>query len=214
MFVITVSSPFSISSKSNISVIASYSSFKPFFVLVDIFIVFLFKLAIFLFSSFILSSLSILFNKIMAFLFFINSNIFSSSSSKLFELSKIAIIKSDSSIKFIAFSTPIFSILSLVFLIPAVSTIFIGIPFIEIYSSIVSLVVPSISLTIALSSFNSKFKSDDLPVLGFPIITVFTPSLNILPLSKLFSKCSNSSFTDFNFLSTLFCVTFSISYSG
>ena len=79
---------------------------------------------------------------------------------------------------------------------------------------VATLVVPSISLTIALSSFNSKFKSDDLPVLGFPIITVFTPSLNILPLSKLFSKCSNSSFTDFNFLSTLFCVTFSISYSG
>jgi len=63
-----------------------------------------------------------------------------------------------------AIETPISSIISLVFLIPAVSIIFIGIPLIEIYSSIVSLVVPSISLTIALSSFNSKFKSEDLPV--------------------------------------------------
>jgi len=44
------------------------------------------------------------------------------------------------------------------------------------YSSIVSLVVPSISLTIALFSPSIKFKRDDLPTFGFPIIAVLIPS--------------------------------------
>ena len=56
-------------------------------------------------------------------------------------------------------SIPIFSILSSDSLIPAVSIILKGIPDIEICSSIVSLVVPSISVTIALSSFKNSFNA-------------------------------------------------------
>ena len=61
------------------------------------------------------------------------------------------------------------------------------------YSSIVSLVVPSISLTIALFSPSIKFKRDDLPTLGFPIIAVLIPSFKILPFSKLFFNFNNFS---------------------
>ena len=50
-------------------------------------------------------------------------------------------------------------------------------------SSITSLVVPAISVTIALFSPKIEFNNDDLPTFGLPIITVFNPSLRILPLS-------------------------------
>ncbi len=66
------------------------------------------------------------------------------------------------------------------------STIFKGIPFIFTNSSIVSLVVPSISVTIALSSFKIAFNSEDFPAFGFPIITVLIPSFITLPLSNDF----------------------------
>ena len=58
------------------------------------------------------------------------------------------------------------------------------IPFITIVSSILSLVVPSISETIALSSFNKAFKRDDFPAFGFPIIATGTPFLITLPYAK------------------------------
>ena len=83
------------------------------------------------------------------------------------------------------FSTPIFSTISSVSLIPAVSTIFKGIPFILTNSSITSLVVPAMSVTIALFSPNIEFNKDDFPTLGLPTITVFRPSLSILPLSAV-----------------------------
>ena len=48
-----------------------------------------------------------------------------------------------------------------------VKTAIIGTPSTVTNSSIVSLVVPSISVTIALSSFKIQFKSDDFPAFGF-----------------------------------------------
>jgi len=111
-------------------------------------------------------------------------------------------------------STPIFSTSSFVFLIPAVSTIFNGMPFIFMYSSIVSLVVPSISLTIALFSPSIKFKRDDLPTFGFPIIAVLIPSFKILPFSKLFFNFNNFSSTLFNVSFIFLFVVSSMSYSG
>ena len=80
----------------------------------------------------------------------------------------IAITTSASSAALIDLSIPIFSIILSVFRIPAVSIILTGIPSICINSSIVSLVVPSISVTIARSVFNIAFKSEDLPAFGFP----------------------------------------------
>ena len=141
-----------------------------------------------LINSFLLSKFksptSILFNKIIAFFSLINSNISRSSSFNSFVLSKIAKINSASLAMFKAFLTPISSIVSVVFLIPAVSIIFKGIPFIVINSSIVSLVVPSISLTIALSSFKILFNKEDFPAFGRPIIAVFIPSLSIFPTTE------------------------------
>ena len=81
------------------------------------------------------------------------------------------------------FSTPIFSTISSVFLIPAVSTSNSGIPFIFITSSIISLVVPGIWVTMALSSLNKEFNILDFPTFGLPIIAVFIPSFIIFPLS-------------------------------
>ena len=87
-------------------------------------------------------------------------------------------------------------------------------PFIFMYSSIVSLVVPSMSLTIALFSPSIKFKRDDLPTLGFPIIAVLIPSFKILPFSKLFFNFNNFSSTLFNVSFIFLFVVSSMSYSG
>lgn len=161
-----------------------YNSSIPLPSFADIFIIFLLLFK----NSFVLSNLkspiSILFNKIIEFLFFINFNISKSSSSNSLVLSNIANINSASFAIFKAFFTPISSIVSDVFLIPAVSIIFNGIPLIVINSSIVSLVVPSISLTIALSSFKILFNKEDLPAFGLPIIAVFIPSFSILPTTE------------------------------
>ena len=85
---------------------------------------------------------------------------------------------------FFAFSipllTPIFSILFLTFLIPAVSkkrTIF---PPIVMVSSIISRVVPGILETIAFSSFIKAFRIVDFPTLGFPEITISIPFFKTL----------------------------------
>ena len=59
--------------------------------------------------------------------------------------------------------------------------IFKGTPLIFINSSIVSLVVPGNSVTIALSFFDRKFNKLDFPTLGLPIIATSIPSFKILP---------------------------------
>ena len=105
-------------------------------------------------------------------------------SSNSLEPSATKIIRSASLAIFFALLTPICSTLSSVFLIPAVSIILRLIPPRLIFSSKVSRVVPSISVTIALSSPSIKLRSDDFPALGFPRITVLTPSFIIFPLSK------------------------------
>ena len=53
----------------------------------------------------------------------------------------------------------------------------------EILPSTISLVVPGISVTIALLSFSNRFKILLLPTFGLPTITVLIPSVNILPFS-------------------------------
>ena len=133
---------------------------------------------------------------------------------KSFVASNIAIIKSASCAIFLDFFTPICSTSLVVFLIPAVSIKFNGIPFIFTNSSIVSLVVPSILVTIALSSSNMAFKSDDFPAFGFPIIAVFIPSFINFPLSKLFSSFSNYFSTLFSMFNISFSVASGVSYSG
>jgi len=72
---------------------------------------------------------------------------------------------------------PISSTLSFGFLIPAVSITLKRMPSITNGSSIVSLVVPGISVTIALSLSRSLFSKLDLPTLGFPVIIICAPSL-------------------------------------
>ena len=67
-------------------------------------------------------------------------------------------IRSASSIRERLLFTPIFSTLSSVFLIPAVSIILSAIPSKEIFPSTISLVVPSISVTIAFSYSKRLFK--------------------------------------------------------
>ncbi|MNE37670.1 hypothetical protein D3C80_1315330 [compost metagenome] len=57
-------------------------------------------------------------------------------------------------------------------------------PPIFISSSIVSRVVPAISETIALSSFNRAFNKVDLPTFGLPEITTGIPFLMALPKSN------------------------------
>ena len=77
------------------------------------------------------------------------------------EESRTSKTKSDFSISCFDFFTPIFSTISSVSLIPAVSTRIRGIPFILITSSIISLVVPGTWVTIALSSFKREFNKVD-----------------------------------------------------
>ena len=62
-------------------------------------------------------------------------------------------------------------------LIPAVSLKYKVTPLIKIVPSTISLVVPGIAVTIALSSFNKAFNKEDFPALGLPTIAILTPSL-------------------------------------
>ena len=115
------------------------------------------------------------------------------------------------SIKDRLFSTPIFSAKLSVSLIPAVSIKESSIPSKIILPSTISLVVPSISVTIALSSFKNLFKILLFPTLGLPIIIVLIPFLIICLSSdfvtKFFKSFSRLVITSFN----SFLVTSSIS---
>jgi len=119
------------------------------------------------------------------FLFSVNFISSLSSSVNSLEPSNIRSTKSASIARVFDFSTPICSITLSVSLIPAVSIILRGIPPTFIISSSTSLVVPAISVTMALSSSKRVFKSDDLPTFGLPKITVLMPSLYIFPVSAV-----------------------------
>ena len=87
-------------------------------------------------------------------------------------------------------STPIRSTTSSVSRIPAVSTNFKGTPRILIYSSTVSRVVPSISVTMAFSSLNKAFSKEDFPTFGRPTMAVEIPSRKIFPCLAVDNKPS------------------------
>ena len=93
----------------------------------------------------------------ITFLSLHESSIFLSSSVNSSLLFKTIIIKSASLIKLKLFSTPIFSTISSVSRIPAVSIIFKDTPLIVIEPSTVSRFVPSISVTIAFSNVLYSF---------------------------------------------------------
>ena len=71
------------------------------------------------------------------------------------------------------------------------------------YSSIISLVVPAISVTIALFCLNNAFNKDDFPTLGLPTIAKLNPSLINFPSSALL-RSEFISFIDFSKLSATF----------
>ena len=114
----------------------------------------------------------------MSFRSFMISTSFSSSD---VEESTTYKIKSASFALSFARPTPIFSTTSSVARIPAVSTICREIPPRLMYSSRISLVVPAISVTMALFSPTRRFNREDFPAFGFPRITVLMPSLIIFP---------------------------------
>lgn len=157
-------------------------------------------------SSFL--SKSLLFTTIILNLFLESSNNFSSSFVNFSLLFKTNKIKSDFSIISFDFSTPIFSTMSSVSLIPAVSIRFNVIPSMFNPASTMSLVVPGISVTIALSSSINLFKMLLFPTLGRPIIATFIPFVKSLltfefsiNLSKLCSMVINS-FFNFSIVNT------------
>ena len=78
-------------------------------------------------------------------------------------------------------------------------------PLIVICSSNVSLVVPGISVTIALSLLDKVLSKEDLPALGFPKISVLIPSFKICPELKELIKLSTVVINE---------LTFSLNCSG
>ena len=112
------------------------------------------------------------------------------------------------------FSIPIFSMRSSVSLIPAVSVNLTGIPFMLRCSSIVSLVVPGISVTMALASLSRLFIREDFPTFGLPIIATFNPSCKIRPVSALLISPATAFLTKLKSCSNLSYVISSISSSG
>ena len=137
-------------------------------------------------------SRSVLFNRIIAFLSSTRFRIFWSFSSNDRDASTTYITRSALFAYSFAFSTPIFSITSSVSRIPAVSMIFRLSPCRWICSSKTSLVVPSMSVTMALSLPESTFNKEDFPAFGFPTITVWIPSFKILPSSDDRMRSSSS----------------------
>ncbi len=94
---------------------------------------------------------------------------------------------------FFAFSTPIFSTLSRLSRIPAVSRIFTFMPSSIKLSFKTSLVVPGISVTIALSSLRSAFIKEDFPTFVSPANAILIPSVIYLLFSEFLSACLSSS---------------------
>ena len=211
--VITVSLSKLISFKLNIFVIILYKSLIPSFFNADIFTTYLKLLIIEVLAS-ITEPKSDLFNTTTVLFLLTTFNMSSSSLSSFLLLSIITIHKSASFARLLDFSIPIFSISLSVSLIPAVSISFKGIPLILTNSSIVSRVVPSYSVTIALSSFNIAFNNEDFPAFGLPIIAVFIPSFIIFPLENDFSNFLRSILILSNLLLTSLSSTSSTSYSG
>ena len=193
----------SISPPRNISLNLSVRRSIPFSSLTETYIIFSLSVYLQSVSGSILLSISVLLTIIMAFLPFMKSSISMSSSVRLSEASSIMNIISAFSAHFLDFSTPILSTVSPVSLMPAVSTIFTGMPPRFIYSSTVSLVVPGMSVTMALSSISRRLSSELLPTLGFPSITASTPSLMTLPISAL----SRSFFISFLRAVVLLCIS-------
>lgn len=95
--------------------------------------------------------------------------------------SKSAMIIAADEIAFCALSTPIVSMGSVVVRSPAVSMSLKRVPLMLIRLWIVSRVVPSMSETIARSSWLSALSKVDFPALGIPAITVGIPSLITFP---------------------------------
>ena len=69
-----------------------------------------------------------------------------------------------------------------------------SVPFLTIWVSIASLVVPAISETITLSSPRSLFMIEDLPTLGLPIMAILglSSSVSSLALSGKYLTTSSS----------------------
>ena len=126
-----------------------------------------------------------LFSKMIAFLSSKSFRISSSSSFSSSEESTTYKIKSASPASVRAFSTPIFSILSSVSRIPAVSMRRRPRSLRRTDSSSTSLVVPATSVTIARSCPERRLRREDLPAFGLPRMTVRMPSERILPESKV-----------------------------
>ncbi len=92
-------------------------------------------------------------------------------------------------------STPIFSTISSVCRMPAVSRTTKGKPPILTISSITSRVVPGTSVTMALFSLTKRLSKLDLPTLGLPTMAVSIPSRSSLPVSAVASILATSSAT-------------------
>ena len=120
-------------------------------------------------------SRSVLFTTMILFLSFDISRSFLSSSVNFSLLFSTSNTKSAFSRACFDFSTPIFSTISSVSLIPAVSIRFNVIPFRFNDASTMSLVVPGMFVTIAFSSSISLFKILLFPTFGLPIIATFIP---------------------------------------
>ena len=82
------------------------------------------------------------------------------------------------------------------------------------YSSMISLVVPAISVTIALFSLSNAFNKEDFPTLGLPTMAKLNPSLIILPASAPLSSTFISSIQLFKLFSTFLGILGSISSSS
>ena len=111
-------------------------------------------------------------------------------------------------------STPRASTVSCVSRIPAVSIRRNEIPSMVIYSSMLSLVVPGISVTIARFSRKRAFIRLDLPALGRPTITVVIPSRIRRPVLAVDNNSSIAFKIGTSCSRTSWLVTSSISSSG
>ncbi len=90
-------------------------------------------------------------------------------------------VRSASLIERVVRSIPICSTTSEVSRTPAVSISITGMPLTSTGSSILSLVVPGMSVTIALSKLSRRLSKLDLPAFGLPTMASFRPSRKNLP---------------------------------
>lgn len=135
---------------------------------------------------------SSLFDGVATFLSLVGLVVSWSLSSDTASRSAACVVGSTSSTYSVTFFAPVFSAASSILLVPTMSAEFGIVPPVLVYSSDASLIIPTVSIAVTLSIPADAFGESSFPTFNFPVVAIFVPSFEVLPLSRIFGEPSVS----------------------